>query len=94
MAKGRISDVKKVADWVEIWMKKNQEEYEDITKYIQSFSKKIETCLLSFGYDAWLNILDACNIKTFTLEEVRGLKSRFEKFLCNVEDELVKRLTN
>lgn len=94
MAKGRISNVVKAANWFENWIKKHPEEFEEITNYIQSFSEKIETCLFTFGCDGWLDMLDACKIKTFTLEEVRDLEPKFEEFYSKVESEVVKRLTN
>ena len=94
MAKGRISNVVKAANYFENKIKKYLEEFEDETKHCQTVEDKINWWLNSEGCDGWDNMLFACKIKAFTLEQVRDLKPRFVKFFDKVESELVKRLTN
>lgn len=94
MAKGRISNVVKAANYFENKIKKHPEEFEDETKFCQTVEDKINWWLNSEGCDGWDNMLDACKIKTFTLEEVRDLEPKFEEFYSKVESEVVNRLTN
>lgn len=91
MAKGRISNVEKAANYFENKIKKHLEEFEDETKFCQTVEEKIDWWSNVEGCDGWDDMLFACKIKAFTLEEVRDLRPRFAKFLEQVENELVKR---
>lgn len=90
MAKGRITNVEKVANWFEVWIKYHNDDLNQYD-YFKTYGSKVEAYLLDFGIDGWLNILDACDVRTYRHNEVLDMSPRFARFITDVVGELVDR---
>lgn len=91
MAKGKITNVEKVANWLEVWIKYHND---DLSKYdyFKTYGSKVEAYLITdFGCDGWYDVLNACDVRTFNLDEIINMSPKFVRFFDSVVGELVDR---
>lgn len=90
MAKSKITNVEKVANWFEIWIKYHNEEF-NVYDYCKTYDSKVEAYLIDFGIDGWYNVLNVCDVRTFKLGEMIDMSPKFVRFFDSVVGELVDR---
>lgn len=90
MGKGRITNVEKVANWFETWIKNHNEEF-NVYDYCKTYGSKVEEHLIGIGCDGWYNVLNACDVRTFKLGEIIDMSPKFIRFFDSVVGELVDR---
>lgn len=86
----RITNVEKVANWIEGYMATHKAEIDEIKRVYQTknYHDILDGLFMEFSSEGWIEILKQCEIKSFKEQHIYGLNKNFIRLENDVINEL------